>query len=78
MDIYDGAIHLSNNASCFLLRDSLHESLSDVIEQACSPDNMRMKQSNLGLSNTTKGMREFLDAMEFVVPWAELVSLIEP
>ena len=39
-----------------------------------------MKQSSLGLSNTTKRTRkrEFLDAMELVVPWAELVSLIEP
>ena len=38
-----------------------------------------MKQSSLGLSNTTKRTRkrEFLDAMELVVPWAELVSLIE-
>ncbi|MFY3384382.1 IS5 family transposase [Paracidovorax sp. MALMAid1276] len=39
-----------------------------------------MKQSSLGLSNTTKRTRkrEFLDAMELVVPWAELVALIEP
>src|SRR5574343_980635 len=39
-----------------------------------------MKQSSLGLINTTKRTRkrEFLDAMELVVPWAELVSLIEP
>ena len=39
-----------------------------------------MKQSSLGLSHTVKRTRkrEFLDAMELVVPWAELVSLIEP
>ena len=39
-----------------------------------------MKQSSLGLSNTVKRTRkrEFLDAMEVVVPWAELVALIEP
>lgn len=39
-----------------------------------------MKQNSLGLSNTVKGTRkrEFLDAMELVVPWAELVALIEP
>ena len=39
-----------------------------------------MKQSSLGLSNTTKrtGKRESLDAMELVLPWAELASLIEP
>ena len=39
-----------------------------------------MKQSSLGLSNTVKRTRkrEFLDAMELVVPWTELVSLIEP
>ena len=39
-----------------------------------------MKQSSLGLSNTVKRTRkrEFLDAMELVVPWAELVALIEP
>lgn len=39
-----------------------------------------MKQGSLGLSNTVKRTRkrEFLDAMELVVPWAELVSLIEP
>ena len=49
-------------------------------EQARSPDNTRMKQSSLGLSHTTKRTRkrEFLDAMELVVPWTELVSLIEP
>ena len=49
-------------------------------EQARSPDNTRMKQSSLGLSNTVKHTRkrEFLDAMELVVPWAELVALIEP
>lgn len=35
-----------------------------------SVDNPRMKQSSLGLSNTTKRTRkrEFLDAMELVVP----------
>ncbi|TQN07295.1 transposase-like protein DUF772 [Acidovorax temperans] len=39
-----------------------------------------MKQSSLGLSNTVKRTRkrEFLDAMELVVPWAELVALIQP
>jgi hypothetical protein len=39
-----------------------------------------MKQSSLGLSHTTKRTRkrEFLDAMELVAPWTELVSLIEP
>ena len=39
-----------------------------------------MKQSSLGLSNTVKRTRkrEFLDAMELVVPWAELVALIAP
>lgn len=39
-----------------------------------------MKQSCLGLSNATKrtGKLEFLDTMELVVPWTELVSLIEP
>ncbi len=39
-----------------------------------------MKKGSLGLSNTVKRMRkrEFLDAMQLVVPWAELVSLIEP
>ncbi|MBY0411220.1 MAG: transposase, partial [Burkholderiaceae bacterium] len=38
-----------------------------------------MKQGRLGLSNPVKRTRkrEFLDAMELVVPWAELVSLIE-
>lgn len=38
-----------------------------------------MKQSSLGLSNTVKRTRkrELLDAMERVVPWAELVSLSE-
>ena len=35
-----------------------------------------MKQSSRGLSNTTK--REFLDAIELVAPWTELVSRIEP
>ncbi len=38
-----------------------------------------MKQSSLGLNNTTKRTRkrEFLDAMEVVMPWTELVSLID-
>ena len=61
-------------------RDSLHESTPDVLARARSPDNTDMKQSSLGLSNTVKRTRkrEFLDAMELVVPWAELVALIEP
>jgi IS5 family transposase len=39
-----------------------------------------MKQTSLGLSNSVKRTRkrEFLDSMERVVPWAELVSLITP
>lgn len=39
-----------------------------------------MKQGSLGMSNTVKRTRkrEFLDAMELVVPWAELVLLVEP
>ena len=39
-----------------------------------------MKQSSLGLELTTKKTRkrEFLEEMERVVPWAQLVSLIEP
>ena len=39
-----------------------------------------MKQSSLGLNNNLKRTRrrEFLDAMELVVPWAELIALIEP
>ena len=50
------------------------------LSQCAGEDNTLMKQSSLGLSNTTKRTRkrEFLDAMELVVPWAELVSLIEP
>ena len=39
-----------------------------------------MKQANLGLELTTKRTRkrEFLDEMNRVVPWAQLVALIEP
>lgn len=39
-----------------------------------------MKQANLGLELTTKKTRkrEFLEEMDRVVPWAELVALIEP
>ena len=39
-----------------------------------------MKQSSLGLDLTTKKTRkrEFLEEMELVVPWAQLVALIEP
>ena len=39
-----------------------------------------MKQSDLGLNLTTKRTRkrEFLDEMERVVPWADLVALIAP
>ncbi|MCE2660898.1 MAG: transposase, partial [Rubrivivax sp.] len=39
-----------------------------------------MKQANLGLELTTKKTRkrEFLEEMDRVVPWGELVALIEP
>ena len=39
-----------------------------------------MRQNSLGLSNIVKRARkcEFLDAMELVVLWGELVALIEP
>ncbi len=39
-----------------------------------------MKQSDLGLRLSTKRTRkrEFLDEMQRVVPWAELIALIEP
>ncbi len=39
-----------------------------------------MKQTSLGLPNTSRRTRkrEFLESMERVVPWSELVSLIEP
>jgi IS5 family transposase len=39
-----------------------------------------MKQSSLGLDLTTRKTRkrEFLEEMECVVPWAQLVALIEP
>ena len=39
-----------------------------------------MKQSDLGLNLTAKRTRkrEFLDEMNRVVPWAELVALIAP
>ena len=39
-----------------------------------------MKQSDLGLNLTAKRTRkrEFLDEMNLVVPWAELVALIAP
>jgi len=39
-----------------------------------------MRQANLGLDLTTKRTRkrEFLDEMNRVVPWGELVALISP
>ena len=39
-----------------------------------------MKQTSLGLPNSSKRTRkrEFLESMERVVPWGDLVSLIEP
>ena len=39
-----------------------------------------MKQANLGLDLTTKRTRkrEFLDEMNRVVPWGELVALVSP
>ncbi len=47
---------------------------------APSPENASMKQSSLGLSHTVKRTRkrEFFNAMELAVHWAELVSLLEP
>ena len=43
-------------------------------------DDCGMKQANLGLDLTTKRTRkrEFLDEMNRVVPWAELVALVAP
>jgi len=39
-----------------------------------------MKQTDLGLKLSTKRTRkrEFLDEMQRVVPWGELIALIEP
>jgi hypothetical protein len=39
-----------------------------------------MKQSDLGLKLSTKRTRkrEFLEEMQRVVPWSELIALIEP
>ena len=39
-----------------------------------------MKQADLGLNLSTKRTRkrEFLDEMNRVVPWAQLIALIEP
>lgn len=39
-----------------------------------------MKQTSLGLGASTKRTRrrEFLDEMERVVPWADLVALVSP
>ena len=39
-----------------------------------------MKQAELGLNLTTKRTRkrEFLDEMNLVVPWADLVALVAP
>jgi IS5 family transposase len=41
---------------------------------------LRMKQTSLGLGNSTKRTRkrEFLMDMERVVPWAALVELVAP
>jgi hypothetical protein len=43
-----------------------------------STSNSAMKQADLGLHLSTKRTRkrEFLDEMERVVPWADLVALI--
>lgn len=42
-------------------------------------DKLAMGQSSVVLGNTTKlgRKREFLDAMELVAPWAELVAVVE-
>ena len=39
-----------------------------------------MKQTDLGLNLSSKRTRkrQFLDEMERVVPWSDLVALIEP
>lgn len=41
-------------------------------------DNTPMKQQDLGLNLSTRRTRKatFLDEMELVVPWGELVSLV--
>ena len=43
-------------------------------------DNEGMKQADLGLELTSRKTRKgkFLDEMERVVPWAQLLALIEP
>ncbi len=53
---------------------------SDWRSRACGRTITGMKQSNLGLDLTTKKTRkrEFFEEMERVVPWAQLVALIEP
>ncbi len=45
-----------------------------------APDNMAMKQQDLGLNLNKRRTRKavFLDEMNLVVPWTELLSLIAP
>ncbi len=47
---------------------------------ATAPDNMAMKQQDLGLNLNKRRTRKavFLDEMNLVVPWTELLSLIAP
>lgn len=58
----------------------LQKSLLILCLQGPGADNTKMRQSSLGLNNTVKctRKREFLDAMNLVVPWTELRALIEP
>lgn len=49
-------------------------------EGCAAPDNMLMKQQDLGLNLSKRRTRKavFLDEMNLVVPWSELMALIAP
>ncbi len=50
------------------------------MNRATAPDNITMKQQDLGLNLNKRRTRKavFLDEMNLVVPWAELLALIAP
>lgn len=50
------------------------------MSRATSPDIIAMKQQDLGLNLSKRRTRKavFLDEMNLVVPWSELLALITP
>ena len=80
-----GSTESASHTCAFYLiaaREPLHKSPTHVLAHAFQVRNASrpMLQANLGLNLSTKKTRkrEFLEQMQQVVPWRDLVALIAP